>query len=171
MKLSDNLTNVSLYDIKWAVENQYETDVKWIALNVVSLFSQPQQYKKIHKKHFKELVGRAYYTSRVSPTCNWSGWWQDVIDVVSVISGQTKPYVEKQLFSLTHSSRESELLSIRLRYFSYTSKRPVFGQSAQLPTDDEDKPYMWVFSQGKLKAVPEQFLKEQLILWDNKDLF
>lgn len=170
MKLNDNLTNVSLYDIKWAVKNQYETDVKWVALNVVSLFSQPQQYRKLHKKHFKELVGRTFYTSHTNPACNWSGWWQDIIDVVSVISGQTKPFIEKQLFSLTHSSRETELVSIRLRYFSYTSRRPMFGESSQLKKDDYGKPYMWIIYQDELHPVPEQFLKEQLVLWNNRDL-
>lgn len=169
MELSNSLINVGLYDIKWAVENQYETDIKWIALNVVSLLSQGKQYRNKHKKDFKKLVGRPLYTATTQPNLGWSGWWQDVIDITAIISGQTKPYVEKCLYPLTKD--ENNLVSVRLRYFCYTSKRPVFGESNQLKKDGDGKPYMWIFSQGKLHPVPEQFLKEQLILWDNRGLF
>lgn len=170
MELSNSLDSMTLYDIKWAVENHYETDIKWVALNVISLLSQPQPYKKIHKKHFKEIVGRTYYTSHTSPSCNWSGWWQDAIDVIAAITNQSSSCVEYELKCFTHPHNEDNLLSIRLRYFGYTNKKPVFAESAKLQKDDDSKPYMWVYIHNMLTPVPEQYLKEQLILWDNKDI-
>ena len=163
--LSDSLTEVTIHDIEWAVKQKYETDTKWIALNLVSLLSNKSKLSR-NKREFKELVGYSLYSSKISPMCNWSGSYKDLIKLVSVISNKHITTVESDLNSLIRN--ESSEYSIRLRKFSHTSKNPLYGESVRLNKDDNGNFYMWMYdSRERLIQVPEQMLKEQLIFWDN----
>ena len=126
ISLSDSLTEVTIKDLKWAIENNYETDVKWVALNLVSLLS--SKHKPTQKRsEFKELVNHSLYTTHIHPMCLWSGWYNDLVELTAVLTN--KSFVKK---------------------------------------DAENNYYMWIYnSNKKLIQVPQQLLKEQLILWDN----
>ena len=163
--LSDSLTAVTICDIEWAVKHNYETDTKWVALNLVSLLSNKSRLAR-NRKEFKKLLCYSLYSSRTNPMCEWSGLYLDLVKLVSIITNKHIVVVEGELRSLTKN--ESLEHSIRLRWFSNASKNPLFGESVHLKRDENGNFYMWIYnSEGKLIQVPEQLLKEQLILWDN----
>ena len=168
MELSNSLTEVTLHDIKWAVDNGYRNDVKWVVMNVVSILSNK---KRIHrnKKEFKEITGKSLYCPTSSPACDWCGWLGDVIILTSVICKKHPISIERQLHQLTRD--ESKELNIRLRHFSYCKRNPIYGESSQLKKDELGNYYMWDYSHfGMLMQIPEQLMKEYLLLWENRDL-
>lgn len=165
MNLSDNLQEVTLMDLKWSHDASYETDVKWLAMNIISILSNKDRLLQ-NKKEFKMLTGQSLYVPTSFPANNWSGSYQDVVTLTAVLSGKNTLVVINELNSLTFD--EDKELSIRLRRFSGIRRNPLYGESSKLKKDDVGNYYLWAYdSTGKLVQVPEYHLKSQLLLWES----
>lgn len=164
-QLSESLTKITLLDLKWAINKRYvESDPVWVGLNVVSLLSSFSA-TQINKLGYRELTGKRY-PSKIKN--NWSGNWTDLINLVSKITGKSPEQVNYQLKRFTHLN-EDEAVSIRFRCFL---GKEVFAQSRELQKDYDD--IFWVYDYHpithKLRPIPMQLLKEQLIEYESRCL-
>lgn len=164
MNLSESLDTVTISDIKWAIKHNYETDIKWVALNLTSLLSNNNR-RLVNNREFKKIVLHSFYSSNSSPVCDWSGWYPDLIELTTILTGEPFTRVKSVVNSLTHD--EESHINIRLRNFQRV-KKPLFGQSKHLKIDEKGNYYTWMYDSNKvLVQVPEQTLKEQLIIWES----
>lgn len=165
IQLSESLTKITLLDLKWAIDKRYvEPDPVWVGLNAVSLLSSFSA-AQINKLGYRELTNKRY-PSKIKN--NWSGNWTDLINLVSKITGNSSEQVNYQLKRFTHLN-EDEAVSIRFRCFL---NKEVFAQSRELPKDYDDTFWMYDYHPVtlKLRPIPMQLLKEQLIEYESRCL-
>lgn len=166
IQLSESLTNVTLLDLKWAVNQRYvEPDPIWVGLNSISLIS---TYKagQLNKLGYQELTQKRF---PVRIKNGWCGNWSDLINLVSKIVEIPSGQVEYQLKRFTQLNGENPL-SIRLRNFYPDYK--VFAQGVNLPKDGDD--VFWLYDYHplthKLRPIPMQLLKEQFMEYESRYL-
>lgn len=166
MELSDNLEFVTLQDLQWAVKNNYECSIPWVAMNVVSILCNKSRLPQ-NKKEFKKLTGRSLYVPTSSPANKWSGCYDDVVLATCfIIKGRFDKSVESAVNHIPHNDYEE--YSIRLRRFTTCKRNPVYGHSVCLKKDELGNFYMWNYNKDRvLTQISEQGLKFQLMLWDS----
>lgn len=163
IELSDNLTSVNLYDIKYAAEYCDVNEV-WLTMNIVSILSNKLKISE-NKRAYKSLVGHPLRFSCSYPAINWNGRWNDILDIVAKFTGKKSSDIAYTMYKYTKN--ENRELSIRIRNFGKNSEKSVYGQSSQLKQDLDGNYYVWVYnSNNKLHQVPQQCLKEYLLEFD-----
>ena len=163
IELSDSLTSIDLYDIKYAAK-YCGVDEVWLTMNIVSILSNKLNVSK-NKKAYESLVGHPLHLSCSYPAKNWNGQWNDILDIVANFTGKKSSDIGYTMYKYTKN--ENNELSIRLRYFNRNHKKPVYGQSSQLKQDLDGNYYVWMYdNNGKLHQVPQQYLKEYLLEFD-----
>lgn len=163
IELSDSLTSVNLYDIKYAAE-YCDVDEAWLTMNIVSILSNKLKISE-NKRAYKSLVGHPLHFSQSYPAMNWNGRWNDILDIVASFTGKRSLDIAYIMYKYTKN--ENDELSIRIRHFSGSHKKSVYGQSQQLKQDLYGNYYVWMYdSNSKLHQVPQQYLKEYLLEFD-----
>lgn len=160
--LTESLTQVELSDIQYAIKSGFIScnDIEWISLNIVSILSNKDS-KRVEnfKADYYKITGKSYSC----PNNEWSGYWKNVVELVHKLTNLSKDTINKRMCKFGNSDK---LVNLRMRKFG--NNLTVFAPSKELPHDYYDNYYLWSYIGGKLRPVPEQLIKEQLLEYEDE---